>query len=66
MPLLDARDLAKIYGPDRVLADPELYKRGGAEVVQTKADLEAAHADAPRLTSRWEELAEREENAIAR
>ena len=40
------------------LADPALYKEGGAGVVQAKARLETIEQELPRLYARWEELEE--------
>ena len=40
------------------LADPALYKEGGAGVVQAKARLETIKQELPRLYARWEELEE--------
>jgi ATP-binding cassette subfamily F protein uup len=40
------------------LADPALYKEGGAGVVQAKARLETIQQELPRLYARWEELEE--------
>jgi ATP-binding cassette subfamily F protein uup len=40
------------------LADPALYKKGGAGVVQAKARLETIKQELPRLYARWEELEE--------
>ena len=40
------------------LADPALYKEGGAGVVQAKARLETINQELPRLYARWEELEE--------
>jgi hypothetical protein len=38
------------------LGDPSTYTAGGSEVVSLQRELEAAKADAQRLTARWEEL----------
>jgi ATP-binding cassette subfamily F protein uup len=38
------------------LADPVLYKEGGAGVVQAKARLETIEQELPQLYARWEEL----------
>ena len=40
------------------LADPVLYKEGGAGVVQAKARLETIEQELPQLYARWEELEE--------
>ena len=40
------------------LADPVLYKEGGAGVVQAKARLEMIAQELPQLYARWEELEE--------
>ncbi len=40
------------------LADPALYKEGGAGVVQAKARLQTIEQELPRLYARWEELEE--------
>jgi ATP-binding cassette subfamily F protein uup len=40
------------------LADPALYREGGAGVVQAKARLETIKQELPRLYARWEELEE--------
>ncbi len=40
------------------LADPALYKEGGAGVVQAKARLETIEQELPQLYARWEELEE--------
>jgi len=40
------------------LADPILYKEGGAGVVQAKARLETIEQELPQLYARWEELEE--------
>jgi ABC transport system ATP-binding/permease protein len=40
------------------LADPALYKEGGAGVVQAKARLETIEEELPHLYARWEELEE--------
>jgi ATP-binding cassette subfamily F protein uup len=38
------------------LGDPEIYQKAGDELVELRAELEAAEAEALRLTERWEEL----------
>jgi ATP-binding cassette subfamily F protein uup len=40
------------------LADPVLYKEGGAGVVQAKARLETIEQELPQLYARWQELEE--------
>ena len=40
------------------LAEPALYREGGAGVVEAKARLEEIEQELPRLYSRWEELEE--------
>jgi ATP-binding cassette subfamily F protein uup len=40
------------------LADPVLYREGGAGVVQAKARLETIEQELPQLYARWEELEE--------
>ncbi len=63
----EERDLAAL--PDRIdqaeqlvsslmgkLGDPSTYAGGGGDVVKLQRELDAARADAERLTARWEEL----------
>jgi len=43
------------------LADPDLYGKGGAEIKDLMAEVDAARAETERLTARWEELEEKKE-----
>jgi ATP-binding cassette subfamily F protein uup len=57
---VDAKDrlVARL---ERELADPALYQRGGADIPRRVSELASARAEATRLTTRWEELALRQE-----
>ncbi len=65
--ILDDIDAAerRVAELEAVLADPAIYRSGGAEVTRTLGDLETAKAEATRLTARWEDLASRAEDGAA-
>ncbi len=62
MDLIEAAEL-EVTSLQEKLADPALYQGAGDEVTTLRGELEAAEAEALRLTERWEELEARKAGA---